>query len=122
MHELSVAISILEIAEKECERRGGTRVVAVHLKLGPLSGVVKEALVSAYEIALEGSSLARSQLIVEEVPVVVACPVCQRKTVIASIQQLCCANCGTPTADIISGNELEVAALEIERDLSDTTR
>ena len=43
MHELSIALSILDLAAEEAGRRGG-RVVAVHLKLGPLSGVVKEAL------------------------------------------------------------------------------
>ena len=41
MHELSIAMSILDVAEEEAERQGGARVVAVHLKLGPLSGVVQ---------------------------------------------------------------------------------
>jgi hydrogenase nickel incorporation protein HypA/HybF len=62
MHELSIALSIIDAACEEAERHAGARVVAVHLKLGPLSGVVKEALVSAYELAREGSPLgARSE-------------------------------------------------------------
>ena len=56
MHELSIALSIVDMAAEEAERQGG-RVVAVHLKLGPLSGVVKAALLSAYELAREGSPL-----------------------------------------------------------------
>jgi hydrogenase nickel incorporation protein HypA/HybF len=40
MHELSIAMSIVELAEEEAERRG-VQVTAVHLKLGALSGVVK---------------------------------------------------------------------------------
>ena len=67
MHELSIALSILDFAAEEAERRGG-RVVAVHLRLGPLSGVVKEALLSAYELAREGTPLAAAALVVEEVP------------------------------------------------------
>ncbi len=43
MHELSIAMSIVELAEEEAERRS-VQVNAVHLKLGALSGVVKEAL------------------------------------------------------------------------------
>ena len=43
MHELSIAMSIVELAEEEAERRG-VHINAVHLKLGALSGVVKEAL------------------------------------------------------------------------------
>ncbi len=57
MHELSIALSIVEGAEEEVERQGGGRVYAVHLRLGPLSGVVKEALLFSYELACEGTSL-----------------------------------------------------------------
>ncbi|MFI5070488.1 MAG: hydrogenase/urease maturation nickel metallochaperone HypA, partial [Terriglobales bacterium] len=43
MHELSIAMSIVELAEEEAQQRNA-QVTAVHLKLGALSGVVKEAL------------------------------------------------------------------------------
>jgi len=56
MHELSVAMSLIDAVEEEAPRHGG-RVVAVHLKLGPLSGVAKEALLSAFELACAGSTL-----------------------------------------------------------------
>ena len=45
MHELSIAMSIVEMAEEEAEQRGA-QVNAVHLKLGALAGVVKGALFS----------------------------------------------------------------------------
>ncbi len=35
MHELSIAMSILEIAGEEAERRGNAQVEAIHLKIGP---------------------------------------------------------------------------------------
>jgi hydrogenase nickel incorporation protein HypA/HybF len=54
MHELSIAMSIVELAEEESERRGGLRVRAVHLRLGLLAGVVKDALLSSYEMACGG--------------------------------------------------------------------
>jgi Zn finger protein HypA/HybF involved in hydrogenase expression len=41
MHELSIALGILDVAGEEAQRHGG-RVAAIHLKLGPLAGVVKE--------------------------------------------------------------------------------
>ncbi len=112
MHELSIALSILDLAAEEAERRGG-RVVAVHLKLGPLSGVVKAALASAYDLAREGTPLAGAELVVEEVPVVAWCPACAAERA-PSFPLLCCPTCGTPTPDVRSGRELEVVALEIE--------
>jgi hydrogenase nickel incorporation protein HypA/HybF len=116
MHELSIAMSILDVAGEEAERRG-VKVLAVRLKLGPLSGVIKEALLSAYEMAREDSLLPESELIIEEVPIVVHCPSCEKDVPAESIQQICCSICGTPTPDVISGRELEVTGLEV-RDLS----
>jgi hydrogenase nickel incorporation protein HypA/HybF len=114
MHELSIAMSIVEMAQEEAERRGDVQVTAVHLKLGALSGVVKEALLSSYEMACEGTPLQGSQLIVEEVAVVVFCSRCQAQRALSSIQLFCCSECRTPASEIVQGKELEVVALEIQ--------
>ena len=114
MHELSVAMSIVEMAEEESELRGKVHVLAVHLRLGKLSGVVKEALLSSYEIACMATPLEGSQLLIEEIPVEVFCPKCDSPRAIDSIQWFCCPECGTPTITILHGKELEVVALEIK--------
>ncbi|HTW93617.1 MAG TPA: hydrogenase maturation nickel metallochaperone HypA [Tepidisphaeraceae bacterium] len=113
MHELSIALSMLELVEAEAERRGGVRVTSIHLKLGALSGVVKEALVSAYELAREGTPLAECGLVIEDVPIRVYCPTCRAQRDVPSIYEIRCATCGTPTADIVSGREMEISAMEI---------
>jgi hydrogenase nickel incorporation protein HypA/HybF len=113
MHELSIAMSIVEVAQEEAQQRG-VHVSAVHLKLGAMSGVVKEALLSSYEIACFGTPLEGSQLIVEDVPVVVFCPTCNAQRPLSSVQYFCCAECDTPTGNIVQGKELEVVALEVD--------
>jgi hydrogenase nickel incorporation protein HypA/HybF len=113
MHELSIAMSIVEMAEEESARHGGARVQAVHLKLGKLSGVVKEALLSSYEMACQATSLEGSQLLIEEVAVEVFCAQCDGPRLVTSIQCLACPECGTPTSTVLHGKELEVVALEI---------
>src|ERR1700730_8943044 len=114
VHELSIAMSIVEMTQEEAERRGGVQVSAVHLRLGAMSGVVREALLSAYEMACADTPLEGSRLVVEEVPVVVFCPSCQVRRPLSSVQLFCCPECGTPTSEIVQGKELEVVALEIE--------
>jgi len=114
MHELSIAVSIVELAQEEAKRRGGVQVTAMHLKLGALSGVVREALLSSYELAAEDTPLKGSRLVVEEVPVVVFCPSCRARRPLNSVQLFCCAECGTPTSEVVEGKELEVVALEIQ--------
>jgi|SRR5207253_10883868 len=114
MHELSIALSILDLAAEEAERHRAARVAAIHVRLGPLSGVVRDALVSAYELAREGSRLKDAALVIEEVPVVVYCPSCAGRRPVPDVRELCCPVCATPTPEVLSGRELEVAALEIE--------
>jgi hydrogenase nickel incorporation protein HypA/HybF len=113
MHELSIALAILDIAEEEAGRRSG-RVAAIHLKLGRLSGVVEEALRSAFEMAREGTSLAQSELVIENVPLVVHCAACNADGSPGSLLMLCCPTCGKPAEEVVSGRELEVFALEME--------
>jgi len=101
------------MAQEEASTRGGAQITAVHLKLGPLSGVVKDALMSAYGMACEDTPLQGSRLIIEEIPVMVLCPGCRERRPVSSVQLFCCAECGTPASEIVQGKELEVVALEI---------
>ncbi len=114
MHELSIALSIIEGAEEEAVRQGGGHICAVHLRLGPLAGVVKEALLFSYEVASQGTSLEGSSLVIEDVPLVIQCAQCQAERAPISWQRLECAQCGAPAAAVVHGADLEVSALELQ--------
>jgi len=114
MHELSIATNIVEAAELEARRNGAVRVVCVRLTLGPLSGVVKEALESCFPLACEGSLLKGSRLEVDEAPIVIECPGCKQQQNAAGVYELVCVECGSPAAAVVSGRELEITALELE--------
>lgn len=113
MHELSIAISLIEAAGEEAAKHSATSVAAVHLRLGALAGVEKDALLFSYGLAAEGTPLQGSQLIIEDVPVMVFCSTCRERRPIRSMQSFCCATCDAPATDIVQGRELEVVALEI---------
>jgi hydrogenase nickel incorporation protein HypA/HybF len=67
MHELSIAMSILDAAEEEAVERGANSVTAIYVKIGLLSGVVAEALSAAYDLARENTRLSGTRLVIEEV-------------------------------------------------------
>lgn len=113
MHELSIAMGIVEAATDEAQRRG-VQVSAVHLRLGSLSGVVKDALLFSWDVACQDTPLQGAQLVVEDVPIVVFCPRCNGERELTSMQSFACPECHTPTMDIRHGKELEVFALEVE--------
>lgn len=113
MHELSIALSIIEGATEEAEKHNGAKVEAVHLKLGALSGVVKDALLFSWEVASAGTILENSRLEIEEIPVVVFCDSCHGNKTLDVINNFVCPECSQPTPQVISGRELQVTALEI---------
>jgi len=112
MHELSIALSIIEAAEEEAALRQ-VRVRAIHLKLGRLSGVVKDALLASYDLAAAGTSLEGSRLVIEEVPVVGYCSKCNARCGVNPPEWFWCPSCRSPISEILEGKELEVHALEI---------
>lgn len=114
MHELSIAMSIVQFAAEEAARLGGARVTTIHLRLGAFSGVVKQALLSSFAVACADTPLAGSRLIVEDVPVVAYCSGCDARRQVNSDRWLVCSECGTPTPEIVQGRELEVTALELD--------
>jgi hydrogenase nickel incorporation protein HypA/HybF len=66
MHELSIALSIVEIAQEQGDQQGG-RIDAVHLRLGSLAGVTRDALLFCYDVACQDTPLAGSRLVIQDV-------------------------------------------------------
>jgi hydrogenase nickel incorporation protein HypA/HybF len=114
MHELSIAMGIVDMAEEHAARLNGARILAVHLKIGQLTGIVEEALRSSYALAAHDTVLDKATLVIEEVPVGVHCPRCDATRPVRSMQAFCCAVCGAPAASVVHGRELMVTALEVE--------
>jgi len=116
MHELSIAMGIVEGAADEATRHPGQRVTAVHLRLGQLSGVVKEALMFSYDLACEGTPLQSSRLEIDEVPATVFCHECGEEQELESIQNFCCPVCGRASSEVVRGRELMIVGLELENE------
>lgn len=114
MHELSIAHSLVEVAAGAAAEAGVARVDVVHLRLGALAGVVKDALLFGFEIAAADTPLAGARLEIEDVAVQVYCPDCDVVAPLPSIQSFRCPRCGRPTADVRAGRELQLVALEYE--------
>jgi hypothetical protein len=68
VHELSIALSLVELACEEVRRRELRRVQAVHLRIGARSGVVKDALTFSFELAADGTAIDGAELRFEDTP------------------------------------------------------
>jgi len=119
MHELSVALSLVEVACEKIAALGHPRVDAVCVRIGPLSGVVREALSFCFEAAAHGTPLEGARLEIEDVPLTAFCPTCSTERQLTSIQHLRCPVCDQATPDVWGGRELELTALEVSDHASD---
>ncbi|TWU44887.1 hydrogenase nickel incorporation protein [Novipirellula aureliae] len=121
MHELSIALNVLDIAEQTMNEHPESELVAIHIRLGPMSGVVCEALESAFTIARQQTLYPEVELVIEETQLLIDCPQCRKHQMAISINDLRCRTCGTISGKIVGGRELEIAALEVRDEQLDDT-
>jgi hydrogenase nickel incorporation protein HypA/HybF len=112
VHELSIAVSLVEMACEKASTLGDVEVEALHLRLGALSGVVRDALLFCFELAAKDTPIAGARLEIDDVPLTVLCPECGEERELPGFP-LVCPVCETPTPEVVRGRDLELTALEI---------
>ena len=117
MHELAVCQGLMTQVEAVAQREHATRVTSITLQIGPLSGVEGRLLAEAFPIASAGSIAAGAQLLIEDMPIVVECSRCGARSAVVP-NRLLCAQCGDWRTRLVSGEEMLLKSLELER--SDT--
>ena len=113
MHELSIAIDLVEICSAEAERLGDVRVDAVRVRLGRLSGLVQESLLFCFDVAAAGTNIEGARLEIENDEVVVWCDACQARRNLIDLQHRRCPVCNALCPQIVSGDSLELIALSV---------
>jgi hydrogenase nickel incorporation protein HypA/HybF len=113
MHELSIASSVLEAVRTEMGRRPGARLLKVGLRVGALSGVEPEALRFSFEAIVHATDLESARLEIESCPRRQRCPQCGRDFAVVDFD-LRCPSCGASDTELIGGDELTIAYLELE--------
>ena len=111
MHELSIASAVAATAERHAT---GHRVLRVDVRVGHLRQVVVESLRFSFELVTRGTLLEGAVLGVEVVPARFSCGDCGHGWR-ADVPAFRCPECGGGAAEVVSGEELEVESIEIER-------
>lgn len=114
MHELSIALSVLEIVRTAAAGAGLARVDAVRLRVGKATGVLPDALRFAFDCSKAGTPAAGAALVIEEVPIGGHCGDCGRDFTSPEPYVLACPLCGGGAFRITAGDELAVLDLEGE--------
>jgi len=113
MHEMSIATSVLEAVEAEAERHGGGRVLKIGLRIGEWSGVDPEALRFCFDALVADRETTPPALEIDFRPRQNRCPSCGTVFALKDFE-IQCPNCSAAVTEPVSGNELEVAFIELE--------
>lgn len=114
MHELSIVASVVDSVTESLAAYPGARVKEVRLRVGVLASVVEDSLQFCYGIAIEGTRLEGSKLVIQTLPVIASCEGCKADVELASLQSFRCPRCGEPVTDLRQGRELDIDSIEIE--------
>ncbi len=113
MHEISIAQSIIEIAEAKAREEHSRCIQVIKIRLGEFTTVVREALEFAFDVARQDTLAENARLEIESVPMIVRCVACGPVT--DPVREFCliCPQCGLPL-EVVSGEELQVEYIDVE--------
>lgn len=107
MHELSITQSVVDTV---VERIDG-RVTGVRLEIGPLSGVLPDAVRFCFDLVCEGTTLDGAWLEIVEPQALAECQTCRTQFRPDDVVVVC--PCGSPDVTVLAGRELKITAVEV---------
>ena len=115
MHEMGIANSVIEAVRREVSRYPGTVASKVGVRIGELTAIDADALRFCFEAMLHDSDLAGLQLEIEFCRRRHRCSGCGTEFVVEGYD-FQCPQCRSIQSECISGDQLELAYVEVEDD------
>lgn len=112
MHEMSVALGIVKIAEDELAKTEATKIDLIELEIGTLAGIELDSLNFVWPVAVKDTVLEQSERKIKIIKAQGKCLDCDTVFAIKNIYDPC-PNCDSFLKNILRGKELKVKALEV---------
>ena len=113
MHEVSIALDLLDIVTKQCRESGYSKIDSVNLRIGRASGIMPDALVFSFDAIKKDSVAEDAALKIEEVPVSGICSECNEKFTVDEEYVLSCPLCKSVSFKITAGREMDIIDMEV---------
>ncbi len=113
MHEMSLAMNIVELVSEKAQAAGALKVTAIELEVGRLSGLMAEALAFCFEAAARNTPAEGAELLIREIDGLGNCLGCGHSFAVDSL--LCqCPQCDGYAVETVQGKELRVVSLTVD--------
>lgn len=113
MHEMSLALNIVDLVVAESVKEGGCRVSEVEVEIGNLAGVLIDSLEFCLEAAARSTSVEGADFKIIPTTARGDCSSCRFSFDVDSFHAVC-PKCGAAAPAITGGQELKVRSLVIE--------
>ncbi|RKY87218.1 hydrogenase maturation nickel metallochaperone HypA [candidate division KSB1 bacterium] len=118
MHEFSLAMDIFNIVLETAKKEKVKKVYSIKLEVGKLMAVIPDSLLFSFETISRGTILEDTKLEIDEVPVKARCKNCKREFEVNELFFMC-PYCKSTDLKIISGRDMFIKSLEVEKNGSD---
>jgi hydrogenase nickel incorporation protein HypA/HybF len=113
MHEMSIAMTIVESVVEKAGMEGAGRVSQIELVVGRLAGVAIESLKFCFSAASRETLAESAELVIAEKPAIGECEDCGMRFSV-DFHYARCQTCGGFRVKIVSGEELYIQSITIE--------
>ncbi len=115
MHEMSIALSIVEAVEAKAREEGAGRISGVDLLIGKLAGIEPESLKFCFSAAAKGTQAEGAVLAVDEPEGIGECGECGMRFSV-TFYYAECPECRSLRIKIVSGEEFLIQSITIEEE------
>ena len=112
MHEMSLAVGVLQLVGVGARANAATGVTAVWLEIGALAQVEVEALRFCFDAVTRGTVAEGARLEIVIPPGLAWCMPCGRQVPITQRGDAC-PHCGSHQLQVVRGDEMRVTEIEI---------
>lgn len=113
MHEMSIAASLMDSIRTEALRFPDQHIAKVGVRIGALAGLDPDSLRFCFEVMVKDSDLEPLELGIDYCARRHKCEVCG-ESFDAAYEDTPCPRCGAADSIFVSGDELELAYLEVD--------
>ena len=113
MHEFSIALNIVEIAEDTAKANHAQRINEVEIEIGDVSGVIFEALELALKSAVKDTMLEKTSINLKRIKAEAICTECGCIYVPDNLVSEC-PECKSINTNVTKGKEMKVISINID--------
>ena len=110
MHELSLALEVIELAQREADKNKVVEIQEILIEVGDLSGVEADAFQAALELLVKDSILDGAMLKINRIPGNGNCYTCRQEFIMNNRLDTCPV-CHSFPSEIKGGDEFRVISL-----------